>query len=101
MEYTTRKIAARKRIALVAHDHKKAALVDWCLKNREVLVRHELFATGTTGNQLEKALDKPITKLYSGPLGGDQQLGAKIADSDIDVMIFFGIRWKLSHMTVM
>lgn len=89
MKLTTRTIQSRKRIALVAHDNKKTALVEWCLKNKELLVHHELFATGTTGNQLEKALEKPITKLHSGPLGGDLQLGAKIADQDIDVMIFF------------
>jgi methylglyoxal synthase len=89
MKFTTRTIAAKKRIALVAHDNKKATLVEWCLKNKDVLTQHDLLATGTTGNLLEKALDKSITKMYSGPLGGDQQLGARIADGVIDVMIFF------------
>jgi methylglyoxal synthase len=89
MKFTTRTIAAKKRIALVAHDNKKDALVKWCLRNKEMLGRHDLIATGTTGNLLEKALEKSITKLYSGPLGGDQQLGAKIANGEIDIMIFF------------
>lgn len=89
MKFTTRTIHAKKRIALVAHDNKKAALVDWSLKNSEVLLQHELFATGTTGTLLEKALKTSITKLHSGPLGGDQQLGARIADGLIDIMIFF------------
>ncbi len=89
MKFTTRIIGKRKRIALVAHDNKKTALVNWALSNREMLAKHELFATGTTGKLLEDALDRTITKMYSGPLGGDQQLGAKIADGAIDVMIFF------------
>jgi methylglyoxal synthase len=89
MKFTTRIIGKRKRIALVAHDHKKNALVEWAVKNKEVLAKHELLATGTTGNLLEDALDRTISKMYSGPLGGDQQLGARIADREIDVMIFF------------
>lgn len=89
MKFTTRVIGKRKRIAMVAHDHKKAAMVEWALKNRELLAKHELFATGTTGKLLEDALDRPVTKMYSGPLGGDQQIGARIADGQIDLMIFF------------
>ena len=87
--YTIRPLPARKRIALVAHDHKKDDLIDWAFYNRTILARHELFATGTTGRLLEEALDRPVRKLMSGPLGGDQQIGAMIASGDMDVLIFF------------
>lgn len=79
----------RKRIALVAHDGKKADLIDWCEFNQGTLAQHELYATGTTGRLLEEALEIPINKLKSGPLGGDQQMGAMITDSELDMMIFF------------
>ena len=78
-----------KKIALVAHDHKKRDLVEWAKFNRDLLAHHKVFATGTTGLLLEKELKFPITKLQSGPLGGDQQIGAKIVDGDIDFLIFF------------
>jgi methylglyoxal synthase len=84
-----RHFPARKRIALVAHDHKKKDLIDWVLYNRVVLARHELIATGTTGRLLSEALDRPIRCLHSGPLGGDLQIGSLIADGKIDVLIFF------------
>ena len=84
-----RKIGSRKHIALVAHDHKKAALIDWAKANRQVLSKHRLYATGTTGTMLEDALDQSVTKFMSGPLGGDQQVGSKIAEGKIDVLIFF------------
>lgn len=86
---TTRRINARKRIALVAHDNKKKDLIDWAEFNKVVLAKHELIATGTTGKLLEEKLDRPVKKLLSGPLGGDQQIGALIATGEIDVMIFF------------
>ena len=78
-----------KRIALVAHDKKKKDLIDWVLYNKVELMRHELLATGTTGRLLEERLGRPIKKLLSGPLGGDQQIGSLIAEGDIDMMIFF------------
>jgi methylglyoxal synthase len=82
-------VPPRKRIALVAHDHKKKDLLEWATFNRDLLVQHELCATGTTGLMLEKALDTEVLKLQSGPLGGDQQIGAKIAEGLIDFIIFF------------
>ena len=78
-----------KKIALVAHDHKKRDLVEWAKYNRVLLAHHEVFATGTTGKILEKELGFKITKLKSGPLGGDQQIGAKIVENKIDFLIFF------------
>lgn len=82
-------IPARKRIALVAHDNRKQDLLDWATYNRELLSRHDLLATGTTGKLLEETLRMPITKLQSGPLGGDLQIGAKITEGEVDFVIFF------------
>ena len=84
-----RNLPLRKRIALVAHDHKKADLIDWVIYNKQVLVQHDLVATGTTGKMLQDQLNYPVKRLLSGPLGGDQQIGAMIAESKIDAIIFF------------
>ena len=89
MGYKTMTIGQKKRIALVAHDNKKRDLLEWAKFNRDLLAEHKLYATGTTGNILEQELDITINKLQSGPLGGDQQIGAKISEGDIDFLIFF------------
>ncbi len=82
-------IAPRKRIGLVAHDNKKRDLAEWAVYNRALLTVHDLVATGTTGSLLEQELGVGVTKLRSGPLGGDLQLGALVADGSIDLLIFF------------
>ena len=82
-------LSERKRIAIIAHDNKQKDLIDWAVYNMQALSRHELIATGTTGKLLEDALDRPLKKLLSGPLGGDQQIGALIAEGKIDSLIFF------------
>jgi methylglyoxal synthase len=82
-------LSERKRIALVAHDHKKDELIEWAVFNKTTLSKHRLYATGTTGNLVENAIDQSVTKLLSGPLGGDQQIGAMIAEGKLDVLIFF------------
>lgn len=84
-----RNMKPAKRIALVAHDHKKKELVEWAVYNKTILKAHELYATGTTGKMLEKALHQDVHCFLSGPLGGDQQIGAAIAEGRMDVLIFF------------
>ena len=78
-----------KKIALVAHDNKKPDLVEWAKFNRDLLAHHQVFATGTTGRVLEQELGFRIMTLRSGPLGGDQQIGARIAEGGIDMLVFF------------
>ncbi len=82
-------LADRRTVALIAHDHRKPALVEWCIYNREVLTRCDLVATGTTGRLVAEALGVEIACLHSGPLGGDQEMGALIAQGQIDLVIFF------------
>lgn len=84
-----RNIHPRKRIALVAHDNRKAELMEWAYANREMLAKNELYGTGTTGKLLEETLGQPVARLLSGPLGGDQQVGSMIAEERIDLLIFF------------
>ncbi len=78
-----------KKIALVAHDNMKDDLLAWAKYNKVLLAHHRLFATGTTGRILQEELGLKVNRLQSGPLGGDMQVGAKIADSEIDFLIFF------------
>ena len=87
--YKALPMTPRKNIALVAHDNKKRDLFEWAAFNRDSLAEHQLYATGTTGDGLEKELEISIHKLESGPLGGDQQIGAKISELQIDFVIFF------------
>jgi len=89
MQSTELRLSSSKRIALVAHDSKKLDLLAWARFNRGLLSGHELYATGTTGDLLEREAGLEIIKLKSGPWGGDQQIGAKIADGEIDFLIFF------------
>jgi methylglyoxal synthase len=79
----------KKKIVLVAHDNKKPDLLEWARFNKDLLARHKLFATGTTGALLQKELALEVERLQSGPLGGDQQIGAKITEGEIDFLIFF------------
>ena len=89
MTYKKIPMGLNKKIALVAHDNKKRDLIEWAQYNRVLLAHHKIYATGTTGALLEKSLGIKIHHLQSGPLGGDQQIGAKIVDGDIDFLIFF------------
>ncbi len=80
---------AVKRIALIAHDNRKQDLLDWVRFNRETLAQHRLFATGTTGNLIARETGLDVVAFKSGPLGGDVQIGAKIVEGEIDILIFF------------
>jgi len=87
-DFLTLEIGKTKHIALVAHDGKKAALVDWCEKNQDVLKGHFLCGTGTTARLIADRTGLPVKGYSSGPLGGDQQIGAKIVEGQVDLMIF-------------
>ena len=82
-------MATRKRVALIAHDRLKPALVDWARRHAAILKRHDLCATGTTGKRVEEETGLKVSRFLSGPLGGDQQVGAHIAEGAIDLVIFF------------
>ena len=79
----------QRRIALVAHDGRKQDMREWAEFNRDLLAGHILFATGTTGRMLSEEVGLPVTRFHSGPFGGDQQIGARIADREIDLLVFF------------
>jgi len=79
----------QRRIALVAHDGRKQDMREWAEFNRDLLADHRLYATGTTGRMLSEELGLPVTRFHSGPFGGDQQVGTRIADGDIDLLVFF------------
>ncbi len=88
MSTTVQKIGKVKRIALIAHDGKKADLLAWADQNKEVLSRHFLCATGTTGRLIAEKINLPIETFNSGPLGGDQQIGSRIVEGKVDFVIF-------------
>ena len=88
-ETITLTIPRQKNIALIAHDGKKHELIEWCKKNADVLSRHFLCGTGTTARMITDATDLPVRGYNSGPLGGDQQIGAKIVEGKVDFVIFF------------
>lgn len=89
MQKTTRTLAEKKHIALVAHDHCKADLLRWVGENAEQLSQHTLYATGTTGHMLNDKTGLAINSMISGPMGGDQQIGAMISEGKLDMLIFF------------
>ena len=88
-DYITFTIKEEKGIALIAHDNEKPKLIGWCRKNKEILERHRLYGTGTTSRMIADATGLSIRAFNSGPLGGDQQIGAKIVEGQIDFVIFF------------
>ena len=87
-QYLTRTVEKTKNIALIAHDGKKRELVEWVKENKEVLSSHFLCATGTTGRLINKETGLPVKVYNSGPLGGDQQIGARIVEGKIDIVVF-------------
>lgn len=90
-KYITLTIGKQKNIALIAHDNKKADLIAWCEENKEILKKHFLCGTGTTARMITDKTGLPVKGYNSGPLGGDQQIGAKIVEGKVDFVIFFPI----------
>lgn len=88
-EYVNLPIGKQKRIALIAHDHKKKDLIEWVKENRDVLSQHFLCGTGTTARLISEEANLPVRAYNSGPLGGDQQIGARIVENGIDFVLFF------------
>ncbi|MBQ2826880.1 MAG: methylglyoxal synthase [Clostridia bacterium] len=88
-EYISLTLGTQKNIALIAHDTKKADIIDWCQKNKDILSRHFLCGTGTTAKMIADKTGLPIRGFNSGPLGGDQQIGSRIVEGKIDLVIFF------------
>ncbi len=88
-EYVTYTIGKQKRIALIAHDSKKHSLMDWCLKNEPILKKHFLCGTGTSAKMISDYTGLPVKGYNSGPLGGDQQIGAQVVEGKVDLIIFF------------
>lgn len=89
MDYLEMPIAKQKNIALIAHDGKKPELLEWCVQNKEILCHHFLCGTGTTARMITEKTGLAVKGYNSGPLGGDQQVGAKIVEGQIDFVIFF------------
>ena len=89
MQFKTLAMGAKKRIALIAHDSKKDDLLEWAQFNKASLARHKVYATGTTGWLLAEEIGIEVERMQSGPLGGDLQIGAKIAEGEIDFLVFF------------
>ncbi|WP_411822571.1 methylglyoxal synthase [Leptospira sp. 'Mane'] len=89
MTQIQRKMDITKNIVLIAHDNRKEDLLEWVLYNKGTLSKHRLSATGTTGRLVQERAQLPVHRFISGPLGGDQQIGAKIVDDGIDFMVFF------------
>ena len=82
-------IGKQKNIALIAHDGKKAEMIEWCAKHKELLSQHFLCGTGTTARMITERTGLPVRGYNSGPLGGDQQIGAKVVEGQVDLIIFF------------
>ncbi|MBQ2746086.1 MAG: methylglyoxal synthase [Lachnospiraceae bacterium] len=89
VDYLTMTIGKQKKIALIAHDGKKQEMLEWCEKNKEILQKHKLCGTGTTARMITDHVGIPVKGYNSGPLGGDQQIGAKIVEGQINMVIFF------------
>ncbi len=89
MDFITLTIGKRKSIALIAHDGKKHDLIEWCKTHKDILANHKLCGTGTTARMITMNTDLPVKGYSSGPLGGDQQIGAKVVEGTVDFIIFF------------